>query len=70
MPRNRLVERTPSTSQRLAVGLGRVLDRRSVADMAVHQDQGGALVLGSEDVQAPGDRIEVVGVRHGGDVPS
>ena len=60
----------PFDAERLAVGLRRVLDGRAVADVAVHEDQGGPLFLGPEGVQRALDRPEVVGVGDRGDVPA
>ena len=56
--------------ERLAVRLRRVLDRRAVTDVAVDEDQRRALVLGLERVERPRDRVEVVRVGDGRDVPA
>ena len=56
--------------ERLAVCLRRVLDRRAVPDVAVHDDQGRALVLGAERLERPTCRFEVVRVRDRLDVPA
>ncbi len=52
------------------MGFGGVLDRGSVPDVAVHQDQGGTLMFCLEDPEPAGDRVEVVGVGDGGDIPA
>ena len=52
-------------AERLAVRLRRVLDRRAVADVAVHDDQRRPLVLGPEGVERALGLLEVVRVRDG-----
>ena len=50
--------------------LRRVLDRRAVADVAVHDDQRRALVLGLEGMERTLGLLEVVRVRNGRHVPA
>ena len=57
-------------AERLAVRLRRVLDRRAVADVAVHDDQRRPLVLGLERVERALGRLEVVRVRDRRHVPA
>ncbi len=57
-------------SERLAVGLGRVLHGRAVPDVAVHHDDRRSITFRSERVERALDRLEVVRVRDGRDVPA
>ena len=58
-------------AERLAVGGGGVhLVRRAVADVAVDDDQGRALLLALELLEGGGDQLGVVGVADPGDVPA
>ena len=53
------------------MSLGRVLlVRRAVADVAVHDDQGGPMLLLAEDLEGACQEIEIVGVADSRDVPA
>ena len=49
---------------------GVLLVRRAVADVAVDDDQRRPPLLALEDLERPGEQLEVVGVAHPGDVPA
>ena len=58
-------------AERLPVDLGGVLlVRRAVADVAVDDDQRRPPLLAPEDLEGPGQQLQVVGVAHPGDVPA
>ena len=57
-------------AERLAVsGLGVLLVRSAVSDVAVNDDEGGAVAL-EKGVQGPAQHGEIVGIAHAGHIPS
>src|SRR5581483_4290244 len=58
-------------AKRLAMrGVGVLLVRSAVADMAVHNHQGRTVVGRKESTNTAGDSIEVIGVGHVDDIPT